>query len=226
MTWWSTLPDPSRDRTMAWPSCCIRHGVHYLDLADDAAFVRGIDRLHEAALKASVLVCAGASTAPAITGAVVEEALKTGPVERVAFGIMPGNDAPRGPALVATIAGQRGQADRRSARPPRLGRACVACGCRDSAGAGWRACDLPEPALFARRFGIRDTFAGAGMEVSIFHVGLWLLSWLVRLGLVRTLGAHRAAAGRASPIVCAFSAPTAAACAWSCRPARRAACGA
>lgn len=166
--------------------CCIRHGVHYLDLADDAAFVIGIDRLHDAALTAGVLVCAGASTAPALTGAVVEEALKAGPVERVAFGIMPGNDAPRGPALVATIVGGAGKpiADQpgrriwgelRRMRLPGLGKRWVA------------ACDLPEPALFARRFGIRDTFAGAGLEVSIFHVGLWLLSWPVRLGLMRTL---------------------------------------
>lgn len=29
--------------------CCIRHGAHYLDLADDAAFVQGIERLHDAA---------------------------------------------------------------------------------------------------------------------------------------------------------------------------------
>ena len=165
---------------------CIRHGVHYVDLADDAAFVRGIDRLAEAALKADVLVCSGASTAPAITGAVVEEALKTGPVERVAFGIMPGNDAPRGPALVATILGGAGRpiADQpgrhvwgslRRMRLPGLGRRWVA------------ACDLPEPALFAQRFGIRDTYAGAGMELSILHVGLWSLSWLVRGRLLRSL---------------------------------------
>ena len=51
----------------------------------------------EAARAADVLVCSGASTAPAITGAVVEEGIKTGPVERIEFGIMPGNDAPRGP---------------------------------------------------------------------------------------------------------------------------------
>jgi hypothetical protein len=166
--------------------CCIRHGLHYLDLADDAAFVQGIDRLHDAALKAGVLVSAGASTAPALTGAVVEEGLKAGSVERVAFGIMPGNDAPRGPALVATIlggvgrpiAGQPGRrvwGSLRRMRLPGLGKRWVA------------PCDLPEPTLFARRFAIRDTFAGAGLEVSLFHVGLWSLSWLVRLGLVRTL---------------------------------------
>jgi len=177
---------PFRGQDYGVAECCIRHGVHYLDLADDAAFVLGIDRLHDAALKAGVLVCTGASTVPALTGAVVEEALKDGPVERVAFGIMPGNDAPRGPALVATIVGSAGKpiADQpgrrvwgelRRMRLPGLGKRWVA------------PCDLPEPALFARRFGIRDTFAGAGLEVSIFHVGLWLLSWLVRLGLLRTL---------------------------------------
>jgi hypothetical protein len=177
-------PFPGQDYGVA--ECCIRHGVHYLDLADDAAFVHGIDRLHDAALKAGVLVCAGVSTAPALTGAVVEEALKEGPVERVAFGIMAGNDAPRGPALVAAIVGSTGKpiADQpgrrvwgslRRMRLPGIGRRWVA------------PCDLPEPALFERRFAIRDTFAGAGLEVSLFHIGLWSLSWLVRLRLVRTL---------------------------------------
>jgi hypothetical protein len=177
-------PFQGQDYSVA--ECCIRHGVHYLDLADDAAFVQGIDRLHDAAQEADVLVCAGASTVPALTGAVVEEGLKAGPVERVAFGIMPGNDASRGPALVATILGGVGKpiADQpgrrvwgtlRRMRLPGLGRRWVA------------PCDLPEPALFARRFAIHDTFAGAGLEVSLFHVGLWSLSWLVRLGLVRTL---------------------------------------
>ena len=165
---------------------CIRHRVHYLDLADDAAFVGGIERLNGAALGAGVLVCSGASTAPAITGAVVEESLKTGPVERVEFGIMPGNDAPRGPALVAAILGGAGKAiagqsgrhiwgGLRRMKLPGLGKRWVA------------ACDLPEPAPFARRFGIRDTYAGAGMELSLLHVGLWSLSWLVRGRLVRSL---------------------------------------
>lgn len=177
---------PFQGQDHAVAELCIGHGVHYLDLADDASFVRGIDRLNEAALRANVLVCSGASTAPAITGAVVEEALRAGPVERIAFGIMPGNDAPRGPALVAAILGGAGRpiADQpgrhvwgglRRMKLPGLGRRWVA------------ACDLPEPALFARRFGIRDTYAGAGMELSLLHVGLWSLSWLVRGRMVRSL---------------------------------------
>lgn len=165
---------------------CIRHRVHYLDLADDAAFVLGIERLNDAARRAGVLVCSGASTAPALTGAVVEAALKTGPVERIAFGILPGNDAPRGPALVAAIVGGAGKpianqpgrhvwGGLRRMALPGLGRRWVS------------ACDLPEPPLFQQRYGIRDTFAGAGLELSILHLGLWGLSWLVRSRLVPTL---------------------------------------
>ena len=177
---------PFQGQDYAVAETCIRHGVHYLDLADDAAFVCGIDKLDEAAKAASVLVCSGASTAPAITGAVVETAREFMSVERVRFGIVPGNDAPRGPALVAAILSRAGKpiADQpgrrvwgtpRRMKVPGLGMRWVA------------ACDLPEPKLFARRFGVRDTYAGAGLELAVLHLGLWLLSWLVRLRLVRSL---------------------------------------
>ena len=36
---------PFQGQDYAVAELCIRHGVHYLDLADDSAFVRGIDRL-------------------------------------------------------------------------------------------------------------------------------------------------------------------------------------
>lgn len=177
-------PFQGQDYTVA--ELCIRHRVHYVDLADDAAFVCGINRLDEAAKAAGVLVCTGASTAPAITGAVVEEVCKTEAAERVAFGILPGNDAPRGRALVEAtllragtpIADQPGRHVWGSLRRMTV----------PGLGPRWAvACDLPEPALFARRFGIRDCYAGAGLELWSLHFGLWLLAWLVRGGLVRTL---------------------------------------
>ncbi|MCX7365654.1 MAG: DUF4166 domain-containing protein [Alphaproteobacteria bacterium] len=177
---------PFQGQDHAVAELCIRHRVHYVDLADDAAFVCGIEGLDAAAKAAEVLVCAGASTAPAITGAVVEEALKDGTVDRVAFGILPGNDAPRGRAVVEAILSRAGLpiADQpgrrvwgglRRMKSPGLGRRWVS------------PCDLPEPALFARRFGIRDTRGGAGLELSVLHLGLWLLAWLVRLRAMRTL---------------------------------------
>lgn len=165
---------------------CIRHRMHYIDLADDAAFVCGIERLDTAAKGRGVLVCAGASTAPALTGAVVEEALKGGTVDCVAFGILPGNDAPRGRAVVEAILSRAGRpiADQSGRRVWGTLRRMKVPGL----GSRWVSpCDLPEPALFTRRFGIRETRAGAGLELSVLHLGLWLLAWLVRLGVMRTL---------------------------------------
>jgi len=177
---------PFQGQDYAVAEACVRHGVHYLDLADDAAFVCGIGKLDEAAKAAGVLVCSGASTAPALTGAVVETARELVSVERVRFGIMPGNDAPRGPALVEAILSRAGKpiADQRGRRVWGSPRRMTLPGL----GARWvAACDLPEPRLFAQRFGVRDTYAGAGLELPVLHLGLWLLSWLVRLHLVRSL---------------------------------------
>ena len=166
---------------------CIRHRVHYFDLADDAAFVGGIDRLDAQARAADVLICAGASTAPALTAAVLDEALKTGPVDRVAFAILPGNDIPRGTALTKAVLSRAGRPI-----PDQPGRHVWGSLRRLSApglGRRWAAaCDLPEPALFAKCFGIRHCYAGAGLELPILHLGLWLLSGLVRTGLIASLG--------------------------------------
>lgn len=177
-------PFQGQDYTVA--ETCIGHGVHYLDLADDAAFVCGIDKLDEPAKAKGVLVCSGTSTAPALTGAVVETAREFMSVERVRFGIVPGNDAPRGPALVEAILSRAGKpiADQPGRRVWGTLRRMTVPGL----GARWvAACELPEPRLFAQRFGVRDTYAGAGLELSVLHLGLWLLSWLVRLRLVRSL---------------------------------------
>ena len=54
---------PFQGQDYAVAELCIRHRVHYVDLADDAAFVCGIERLDAVAKAAGVLVCAGASTA-------------------------------------------------------------------------------------------------------------------------------------------------------------------
>jgi hypothetical protein len=180
------LAGPFQGQDYAVGESCIRHGVHYLDLADDAAFVCGIEKLDEAAKTAGVLVCSGASTAPALTGAVVETAGEAMSVERVRFGIMPGNDSPRGSALVEAILSRAGKpiADQPGRRVWGSPRRMALPGL----GARWvAACELPEPRLFAQRFGVRETYAGAGLELSVLHLGLWLLGGLVRLRLVRSL---------------------------------------
>lgn len=178
---------PFQGQDYAVAESCIRHRVHYLDLADDRAFFCGIDRLDTAARDADVLVVTGASTAPALTGAVVTAALQDGmKIDRVSFAIVPGNDAPRGRAVVEAILAGVGKPipDQPGRHMWGLPRRLMVPGLDRRWAA---ACDLPEPALFARRYGIKDTYAGAGLELSTLHLGLWMLGLLVRAGLVATL---------------------------------------
>ena len=53
---------------------CIEAGIHYIDLSDSHQFVAGIAQLDDAARAKGVAVITGASTVPALSGAVVAEA--------------------------------------------------------------------------------------------------------------------------------------------------------
>jgi len=47
-------------------------------------------------------------------------------------------------------------------------------------------CDVPDLDLFPRRYpGVKEVRVYAALEVGVFHLGLWGLSWLVRAGLLR-----------------------------------------
>ena len=59
------------------PLCCVRAKIPYLDLADARGFVTGVSVLNADASDAGVAVIAGASSVPALSGAVARE-LATG----------------------------------------------------------------------------------------------------------------------------------------------------
>ena len=170
---------------------CIEAGCHYVDLADDRAFVTGISDLDADAKASGVLVVAGASTVPAISAAVID-ALRPrfGTLRKVIYGISPGNSFDPGLATVQSILSYVGKPfEMRS-----CGGACTVYGWQGlrrqpfgSLGARWLGdCDIPDLALFPERFPEIETLRfGAGVEVGMFHLGLWGVSWLVRGGLVR-----------------------------------------
>ncbi|MES1971512.1 MAG: DUF4166 domain-containing protein [Pseudomonadota bacterium] len=173
------------------PRACIRAGVAYLDLADARDFVTGIAALDAAARAAGTVVIAGASSVPALSGAVARRlAAGLDRVAQVDLAISASNRATAGPSVAAAILSYVGQ-------PVRLWRHR-----RWTQGRGWQALRRERfavagaPALHGRWVALADvpdldllpamlpgrpavTFR-AGTEIALQTLGLWLLSWPIR----------------------------------------------
>ncbi len=165
---------------------CIRAGIDYVDLADGRAFVRDFGQLDAEARAAGVTAISGASTVPGLSSAVIAHFRPAfGSLDRVDFGISPGQKAERGLATtraILTYTGKRlmpfashpeayGWMDNRSQVYPGLGRRWFAN------------CDIPDLDLLPEAYGLKDIRFGAGMDLPLLHFGLWGLAALVRLGL-------------------------------------------
>lgn len=165
----------------------IAHGVHYVDLADGRQFVRGISALDEIAKRAGVAVVSGASTVPALSDAVLAE---YGPefhsIDRMRYGIAPGQGAERG---LATTRGILSYVGRRLEPFPGIHEGVY--GWQDlyrqtypGLGRRWMAnCDIPDLDLLPARHGIRSIQFSAGLELGALHLGLWAAGWAVRSGV-------------------------------------------
>lgn len=167
--------------------------VSYVDLADGRDFVAAIGAHDAAAKAAGVSVTTGASSIPALSHAVLDD-LTAGwsGVDRIAIGIFPGNRAPRGLAVVQAILSYVGH-------PVRVWRGggwtdvpgwgmthrCTVPG----VGKRWASvCDTPEQDLLVARYHpTQSAEFFAGMELSMLHLGLALLSLPVRWGVLRSL---------------------------------------
>lgn len=170
-------------------------GAHYVDLADAPGFVAGIDALDMLAQDKGLSVLSGASSTPALSAAVVET-LSEGldQIDTIETAILPGNRTERGLSVIQAILSQAGQ-------PFRLWR-----GGRWDNAIGWsktrrmalrvkghdftrRAAlhEAPETLLFPQHFKARTVVFRAGLELGILHHGLSLATWLVRLGILKSL---------------------------------------
>lgn len=92
------------------PRLCLDMGVDYLDLSDDARFTAGISILDEEARKQGRSLLSGASSVPGLSSVVAAE-LCHGFDEILLIDtvILPGNRAPRGASVIASIVGQLGK---------------------------------------------------------------------------------------------------------------------
>jgi NAD(P)-dependent dehydrogenase (short-subunit alcohol dehydrogenase family) len=179
---------PYQQQDYCLARACIAAGVHYIDLADARGFVTGIRTLDAEARSAGVLVVSGASTVPALSGAVADAfAPQFASLHAITTIIAPGNHFDPGIATTRSILSS-------------LGRPIVA-GSGTAAARGWQGlrriglpglgprwighCDAPDRDLFPQRYaGLERADIYAALEIGAFHLGLWTLSGLARVRLL------------------------------------------
>jgi saccharopine dehydrogenase-like NADP-dependent oxidoreductase len=187
---------PFQAQSYAVPRACIEAGAHYIDLADGRAYVCGIRSLDDTAKQKGLLVVSGASSLPALSSAVVDElAAQFSSIDTIEHGITSGAKPPGSATMegVLTYAGKPfaqwrhgewqtvyGWQDVRRRKYPA------------PVGARWIAsCDVPDLELFPTRYkSVRSVQFRAGVESTTSMLALWVGSWLVRCGLMRTLVAY------------------------------------
>jgi hypothetical protein len=182
-------------------------GCHYVDLADARTFVTGITALDSEARAAGVTVISGASSVPGLSSAVVREyAGAFHELDAIEIGISPGNSFDPGVATAASILSQAGKPHtelRNGKRETVYGWQGLARHRFLEIGARWMGCvDVPDLDLFPAHYPqLRAARFSAGVEVGLFHFGIWSLSWLVRAHLVRDLGSLAAPLLRAKGVL-------------------------
>lgn len=186
------------------PVACVRAGVHYADLADGRDYVTRIDIFHESALAAGVTITSGASSVPALSGAVADFLAKDlSSVQAIDVGISPGNRTERGLSTVRGILTYCGKplpvagsakvfgwtGARRRVYPSPVGARLLS------------PCDVPDLTLFPRRYtGVPEVRFGAGLELEFLHRGMNVLAWMARQGLVREWSRHAKLLKRAADL--------------------------
>ncbi len=184
----------------------IAAGAHYVDLADSRDFVATIGELDNVAKAAGVTVIAGASSVPCLTAAFIDHYHPAfAGLDGAVYGITTAQQTNSGLGTAAAVLSYVGKpftrlsagAAKRSfgwqglhaVRYPELGTRLFGD------------CDVPDLALFPARYPeVRTLRFVAGHEVKLLHLGTWLLSWLVRLGLIRSLARYASGLLKASSL--------------------------
>ena len=175
---------PFKEADYRIPQCCIAAGCHYIDMADGRDYVADITQHNEAACAQHVFVCAGASTTPAITSALVSELQsRFGQIRSIEIALNAGNRNQAGVSTIATILSYVGRpvdvwrdGEWRTLRgwsagefvefPPPVGHRRV------------QLCDVPDLKLFPQHFEVDDVIFKAGVELTILNYAISALAVL------------------------------------------------
>lgn len=174
-------------------AACIEQGCHYIDLADAREFVTSIVNLDKKAKEKNLLICSGASSVPCLTAAIIDKYISNfKKLEKIDYAIASAQLTTRGLATTLSVLSYAG-------RPFTTlieGKKIDIFGWLDLKfykfwGLGWRPlgnCNVPDLEIFPSRYPDLKTIRfRAGIEIKMLHIGLFLLSWLVRLRLICSL---------------------------------------
>ena len=167
-------------------------GAHYVDLADAREFVCAITELDAAARTAGVLVCAGGSSVPALSAAVIDQLLpRFSRLDSIWHGISSSEKTPGVSTLAAVLnyCGKPLRQWRDGAWREVFGwQGLSAYDFPQPLGRRWVShCDIPDLQLFPARYpGVHTVRFSAGVGLRITQFGTWLLSGLVRARVLRS----------------------------------------
>ncbi len=184
---------PFQEQSYDVAMACIRRGVHYIDLADGREFVLGIESLSDLAAAAGVAVISGASSVPCLSSAIFDRySQQFAVVDELDYGITTAQRTKRGLATTRSIMGYVGKPFETTLSGKRQNifgwqdlhfHTYPEIGSRPLSN-----CDIPDLDIFPARYPTLKTIRfSAGVELKLMHIGLWLLSWLVRFKWVRSL---------------------------------------
>lgn len=176
--------DYGEDRYLI-PRLCLRHGADYLDLSDNADFTAGISALDALARECGRRLLSGASSVPGISSAVAADLAEgLDEILLIDSAIMPGNRAPRGTSVIASIVSQLGTTSRvwrggiwreqpcwSDIRCIRLAPALVR---------RVQFIEVPDIRLFPAFFKARSVMFRAGMELDILNMSMRTVATLRR----------------------------------------------
>ncbi|SHM19727.1 Saccharopine dehydrogenase, NADP-dependent [Roseibium suaedae] len=173
-------------------------GSHYLDLSDDAGFTSGIRALNDSALAAGKTVLSGVSSVPALSSAAVDHMRPSfEEIDLIESAILPGNRAPRGLSVIQAILAQTGQpiSAIRDGKPAKVTgwsglrrhHLQTAPGTKPISTRWSSFIGAPDLELFPEAYQARSVLFRAGLELSVLHLGLWVLSLPVRLKILSSL---------------------------------------
>lgn len=184
---------PFQERGYEVAEACIRQKCHYIDLADGREFVANITKLDRAAKAAGVLIVSGASSVPCLTASIIDKYKgEFQHLDCIDYGIATAQRTNAGLATTAAILGYTGKPFTTKVD----GKKKTVYGwqnlkARKYPELGWRLlsnCDIPDLGLFPERYpDLKTIHFRAGLEVPLLHLGLWGLSWLVRVKLLKNL---------------------------------------